>query len=106
MPALAAAASVATDLVEAADDRRSVLLAHARHLREPLLALGHRVGQGETPIVPVHIGPPQATMELSAALFLHGVFVHGIRPPTVPAGTSRLRVTPMARTPRRRLPRP
>jgi 7-keto-8-aminopelargonate synthetase-like enzyme len=35
-------------------------------------------------------------MKLSARLLEHGVFVHGIRPPTVALGTSRLRVTPMA----------
>ena len=42
------------------------------------------------------MGEPEPTMRLSAALLEHGVFVHGIRPPTVAAGTSRLRVTPIA----------
>jgi len=35
-------------------------------------------------------------MALGAALLRHGVLAHGIRPPTVPEGTARLRVTPMA----------
>lgn len=96
MPALAAAATRATDLVEAADERRATVLDHARQLRSGLASLGYRVGEGETPIIPVHIGEPQTTMALSAALLDRGVFVHGIRPPTVPPGTSRLRVTPMA----------
>jgi 8-amino-7-oxononanoate synthase len=96
LPALAAAASAATDLVEAADERRSIVLDHARELRTGLRALGYRAGEGETPIIPIHIGSPEATMALSNALLDRGVFVHGIRPPTVPPGTSRLRVTPMA----------
>jgi 8-amino-7-oxononanoate synthase len=96
MPALAAAATTATDLVEAADERRAALLAHARELRTGLRSLGYRAGEGDTPIIPVHVGEPEATMALSAALLEQGVFVHGIRPPTVPLGTSRLRVTPMA----------
>ena len=95
-PALAAAATLATDLVEAAEDRRERVLHHARRLRRGLRALGYQVSDGETPIVPVRIGPPTATMALSAALLERGVFVHGIRPPTVPVGTSRLRLTPMA----------
>jgi 8-amino-7-oxononanoate synthase len=95
-PALAGAAHIATELVEAADDRRATVLGHARQLRSGLRALGFGVGEGEVPIIPIHIGTPQATMALSSALLEHGVFVHGIRPPTVPPGTSRLRVTPMA----------
>jgi 7-keto-8-aminopelargonate synthetase-like enzyme len=96
MPAVAAAAIAATDLVEAADERRSIVLDHARELRVGLRALGYRAGEGETPIIPIYIGTPEATMALSNALLDRGVFVHGIRPPTVPTGTSRLRVTPMA----------
>jgi 8-amino-7-oxononanoate synthase len=95
-PSLAAAALAATDLVEAADERRATVLQHAKRLRLGLQELGYDVTAGETPVVPVIIGAPQAAMQLSARLLEHGVFVHGIRPPTVPAGTSRLRVTPMA----------
>jgi 7-keto-8-aminopelargonate synthetase-like enzyme len=44
----------------------------------------------------VLLGAPERAAEFSAALLERGVFVHGIRPPTVPHGTSRLRVTPIA----------
>lgn len=94
--ALAAATTVATDLVEEADDRRAQLAAHAIHLRRELSAGGYQVAPGTSAIIPALIGDPAATMRLSADLFEAGVFVHGIRPPTVPAGTSRLRITPIA----------
>jgi 8-amino-7-oxononanoate synthase len=95
-PALAAAARCATDLVELGDPSRAQVLAHARRLRAALEHLGYRVVPGETPIIPVLVGAADATMNLSAQLLDLGVFIHGIRPPTVPDGTSRLRVTPMA----------
>ena len=50
----------------------------------------------ETAIVPIVVGGDQDTMDVSQALFDRGVFVHGIRPPTVPEGTGRLRLTLMA----------
>jgi 8-amino-7-oxononanoate synthase len=95
-PALAAAAVVATDLVEAADDRRLALLAHTTRLRAALRELEFHVQAGDSHIIPVIIGRPDVTMAVSASLLTHGVFVHGIRPPTVAPGTSRLRITPMA----------
>jgi 7-keto-8-aminopelargonate synthetase-like enzyme len=95
-PSLAAAAVAATDLVEAADDRRATLLASAATLRAGLTSLGYELGVGQDHIIPVLVGEPAATMQLSARLLDLGVFVHGIRPPTVPPGTSRLRVAPMA----------
>jgi 7-keto-8-aminopelargonate synthetase-like enzyme len=49
-----------------------------------------------TPIVPIRIGGDRETMAVSKALFDRGVFAHGIRPPSVPEGTGRLRLTLMA----------
>jgi 7-keto-8-aminopelargonate synthetase-like enzyme len=95
-PALARAIVTATDLVESADERRQTLQSHAALLRGGLQREGYRLLPGNSWIIPVVIGPPTTTMVLSAALAEHGVFVHGIRPPTVPAETSRLRVTPIA----------
>ena len=50
----------------------------------------------ETQIVPIFVGPAEATMEFSRRLLERGLFVQGIRPPTVPAGSCRLRCTIMA----------
>lgn len=95
-PFMAAAAIVATDLVRAADDERSRVLKHATHLRDELRQLDFEVIDGTTPIIPVTMRDPVLTMQLSARLLANGVFVQGIRPPSVPSGTSRLRIAPMA----------
>ena len=62
---------------------------------------GHRQAQGqkvecplfETPIIPVILGDPRRALAFAAALLEEGIFCPAIRPPTVPAGTSRLRVS-------------
>jgi glycine C-acetyltransferase len=95
-PLMGTVAIAALRLVQEADGLRNTLRAHSSRLREGLRRLDYRVPQGDGPIIPVMIGEPGPTMELSRALFEQGVFVHGVRPPTVPAGTGRLRVVPMA----------
>lgn len=95
-PALAAAALAAFTLVERADDRRVTLQRHARALREGLVSAGYQLAPSEAHIIPVLLGSAERATELSGMLLDRGVFVHGIRPPTVAPGTSRLRVTPMA----------
>jgi 8-amino-7-oxononanoate synthase len=96
-PAPIAHATVdAVDLVRSAVERRLHLLDIADELRDGLRALQLEVPDGDTPIIPVLVGDVERTMALSSALLDHGVFVRGVRPPTVPAGTSRLRVVPVA----------
>lgn len=95
-PALTAAAVASVALVEGAEERRRSLRANWTKLRRGLEALEFRVVPGDSPIIPVLTGDPGPTMSLSRALFEHGVFVHGVRPPTVPAGKGRLRIVPMA----------
>lgn len=95
-PLMGTVAIAALRLVQEADGLRDTLRTHSVRLREGLRRLDYRVPQGDGPIIPVMVGDPVPTMELSRALFEHGVFVHGVRPPTVPAGTGRLRVVPMA----------
>ncbi len=95
-PALARAALAATRVVAAADGPRAQLMRHAKQLRRGLGDLGYTVLPGDGPIIPVIVGDPAPTMALSRGLLERGVFAHGIRPPTVPLGTGRLRVVPMA----------
>jgi 8-amino-7-oxononanoate synthase len=95
-PVLAHAAYAALRLTAAADGQRETLRHHWRRLRVGLGEMGYRVLAGDSAIIPVLVGEPEPTMALSRALFERGVFVHGVRPPTVPAGTGRLRLSPMA----------
>lgn len=99
-----AAARAALDIARREDRRRHQLRRNADRLLHGLLALGFDVPQRlvhpaeaePTHIVPLMIGDAHRTMEMSEALLEAGVFAQGVRPPTVPAGTSRLRVTLMA----------
>ena len=92
-PPVAGAARAALALVERADDARARLVALGKAVRE---VLGRRVSPSYGPILPVPLGDPAAAMRVSAALLDRGWFVQGIRPPTVPVGTARLRLTLMA----------
>ncbi|MBA3503842.1 MAG: 8-amino-7-oxononanoate synthase, partial [Deltaproteobacteria bacterium] len=66
----------------------------ARRFRE---LVPHAGGAAESAIAPVRIDDDQRVMRLTARLLEDRVFVQGIRPPTVPAGTARLRVSLSAR---------
>lgn len=94
-PAIVAAARAAVDIAAQSDALRATLAANASHLYRGLTALGLDVPH-ESHILAVVVGAAERTMELSARLLELGVYVQGIRPPTVPDGTSRLRVALMA----------
>jgi glycine C-acetyltransferase/8-amino-7-oxononanoate synthase len=95
-PPVAAAALAALELLEARPQRIEELHANAATLRSSLVAEGLAVGDSATQIIPVEVGDATRTMELSERALERGVFAQGIRPPTVPEGTSRLRFTVMS----------
>ncbi|MBS1863164.1 MAG: 8-amino-7-oxononanoate synthase [Actinobacteria bacterium] len=94
-PALGAALA-ALDILEAEPERVERLAANARALREALAAEGLVATGSTTQIVPIEVGEAEPTMELCERALERGVFAQGIRPPTVPEGSSRLRFTVMA----------
>jgi 8-amino-7-oxononanoate synthase len=93
---IVAAAIAALELLEANPHRVERLQANARTMRDALLTEGLPLAPSQTQIVPVIVGDPGATLQLCELALERGVFAQGIRPPTVPDGTSRLRLTVMA----------
>ena len=79
--------------------RQELLWQRVRRLGELLRERGFWEGEPLSPIFPVVVGSEENALSLAAALDQEGIFVHPVRPPTVPAGTSRLRVTVSACTP-------
>ncbi|MCI0748961.1 MAG: 8-amino-7-oxononanoate synthase [Nevskiales bacterium] len=94
-PALAAAAHESLRIVRSEPERRHVLLKNVERFRTGAAQLGIDVDapQVPTPIQPLILGREDKVLALSADLFERGWWVAAIRPPTVPPGTSRLRIT-------------
>ncbi len=95
-PPAMAAASAALDLLAANPSRVDRLRRNGDVMRGALRAEGLHPGESETQIIPVTVGDAEQTMALCESALERGVFAQGIRPPTVPEGSSRLRLTVMA----------
>ncbi len=95
-PPAVAGALAALTLLEAEPRRVERLQANAALLRAELAREGFEVGESRTQIVPLVIGEADATMRVCEQALERGVFAQGIRPPTVPVGSSRLRLAVMA----------
>lgn len=95
-PPAVAAAREAVRIVQQEPERRQRLWDNVALIRSQLAELGFRIGPGPSPIIPLFVGDAGQAVGLSEGLLERGVFVPAIRPPTVPAGTARLRIVPMA----------
>ena len=73
--------------------RREHLLKKAKILRDKLYKAGIDTLDSETQIIPVLIGSEKTTMLIMNKLLENGIFIQGIRPPTVPEGKCRLRIS-------------
>ena len=92
-PAVAVATRAAVELARAEPWRRERLHALVGRFRDRGTAAGLPLAESGTPIQPLLLGEPEAAVAASEALLERGVLVAAIRPPTVPQGSSRLRVT-------------
>lgn len=95
-PATLAAANAALNVIRSSPELRQNLFSHAKRLKTALIDLGYTLLPSETQILPLVLGNPQRAISLAEALLTKGVFAPAIRPPAVPTGTSRLRLTVMA----------
>ncbi|MGI9330486.1 MAG: 8-amino-7-oxononanoate synthase [Gammaproteobacteria bacterium] len=92
-PAVAAASLASLRIAREEDWRREHLRSLISYFRAGAAAQGLDLMDSATPIQPVLLGEPGTAVAISAALEARGLLVGAIRPPTVPKGTSRLRIT-------------
>ena len=96
-PACAAASLAAVRIARQADDRRDALRAHIARFRQGASRQGFALAGSDTPIQPLPCGSDARALALASALEAAGFAVTAIRPPTVPEGGARLRITLSAR---------
>jgi 8-amino-7-oxononanoate synthase len=92
-PAVAHALDTSLDIVGREPERRRIVLDRATQLRRALAAAGVAVSQDHSPIIPILIGENGRATRVAEVLNAQGFDVRAIRPPTVPAGTARLRLS-------------
>ena len=92
-PAMAAAAQAAIHLIQQEPERRAQLWQNREHMYQGLKAMGCHMTKTQSPILPIIVNDPRLAIEMSLGLQKKGIYIPAIRPPTVPKGTSRLRVT-------------
>ncbi len=95
-PATIAVARKALEIVQTEPQLRDTLLKNSAWFRAQLRSAGFDVAENKTPIISIVIGAPDLAVTFSNQLMERNIFVSAIRPPTVPAGTSRLRISIMA----------
>jgi 8-amino-7-oxononanoate synthase len=104
-PYMAAQVRAALELAQRMDAERGSLLQRAKWLRDTFRAEGFDTAGTASQIVPVVLGSNEATLDAAEHLQREGFAVRGIRPPTVPPGGSRLRLSLTARIPQAELAR-
>jgi 8-amino-7-oxononanoate synthase len=92
-PAVAAATRASLRVMQDEPWRRGKVLGHVTHFRREAVNLGLQLLDSATPIQPIVLGSEAAAVAASDVLRARGLWVPAIRPPTVPAGSSRLRIT-------------
>lgn len=94
-PAVLGAISAAVKLIqtEEMDKARAALLGRSEFVRKSLSEMGFNTGTSSTMIIPIIIGDAHETLAFSAKLYEKGILALAVRPPTVPMGTSRIRLS-------------
>ena len=95
-PPAAAGAMAALEILREQPERVDKLRRNARALRDALAVHGVECGESDTQIIPLVVGDAAEAMDACERALTRGIFAQAIRPPTVPDGTSRLRLAVMA----------
>jgi len=95
-PLLAQAARAALKIILEGSQLRRHLQENADYLRVNIQSMGFDTMNSSTAIIPILVKDPQVALAMSKQLLRQRIFVQAIRPPTVPVGTARLRLTVMA----------
>jgi 8-amino-7-oxononanoate synthase len=92
-PSIAAALDASLDVIAAEPERRARVRALSRYLRHRLSSLNIAMPDSDSPILPILVGDNERAVALASALQKQGFDIRAIRPPTVPQGTARLRLS-------------
>lgn len=92
-PMIVGAVEAALDLIPAMEEERRYLKELARTIRSDLTKCGYDIGHSTSHIIPVIVGSEEEALEMERELFEAGFFAPAIRPPTVPPGKSRIRLS-------------
>jgi 8-amino-7-oxononanoate synthase len=92
-PAISAAASAALTIIQEEPQRRVKLWRNREFLHQGLVTMGFQLTNTQSPILPIMVNDPELGVRMSQHLRAEGVWIPAVRPPTVPKGTSRLRIT-------------
>jgi 8-amino-7-oxononanoate synthase len=95
-PATLAGASAAIDVIRSNPELRQRLSANVLLLKNALLERGFQLLPSQTQILPLILGSVDVASRFAEVLLSHGVYAPAIRPPTVPEGMSRLRISVIA----------
>ena len=92
-PAQAHALQTAVTVIQQAEEQRATLQRHIARFRRQMAHIPLQLADSQTAIQPIIVGDNQRTLQLAASLRERGLWVTAIRPPTVPTGSARLRIT-------------
>ncbi|KAA9027073.1 8-amino-7-oxononanoate synthase [Niallia endozanthoxylica] len=92
-PSICAASYAALERMEESTEKRQRLFSNIKKVKNGLVEMGYMVKGDQTPIIPVIIGDPREAVMFAEKLQANGIYAPAIRPPTVPNGESRIRLT-------------
>lgn len=92
-PSICAASYAALEIIEESKEKRQLLFSNIKKVKNSLIEMGYTVKGDLTPIIPVIIGDSQDAVRFAERLQENGIYAPAIRPPTVPNGESRIRLT-------------